>query len=425
MNTAEPPSSRPRVLLVDDDRDVHQAVSILLARAGIDLTSAMTPEEAYSALRLAPTDVILLDLNFMRGQTQGEEGFGALDRLLCEDPDAVVTIITGQSGIRIAVAAMQAGAFDFVMKPWRNQDLLERVQAAIAHRRKRAEQAELRKPGEARSDPPRLLGVSEGIARLRDLIRRAGPTTANVLVVGPPGSGRSLAARAVHHASASAASEMVILDARAAADPGDQLAAADMARAAHGAVLLRHVDRLDEAAQERLVVRLAANTRVIATASSAETLSPAFRARTGTVEIHIPPLGRRGEDALLLARHFVRAAERRHGRPTPGLTPEVEAAIATAHWADDVRGLEQAIERAVILGDGGPISEADLGLGTTTAMEAAGSSSQIPSNISLRDSERTLVAAALKRHGFNVSRAAEDLGLSRAALYRRMAKHGL
>jgi DNA-binding NtrC family response regulator len=425
MNSPEALSTRPRVLLIDDDRDVHQAVSVLFDREGIELTSAMNPDEAYSALRLAPVDAILLDLNFARGQTQGEEGFGALARLLAEDPDAAVTIITGHSGVRIAVAAMQAGAFDFVMKPWRNQELLERVRAAIAHHRRRAEIAAQRLPDGAPSDPPRLLGASPGITRVRDLIRRAGPTTANVLVLGPAGSGRSLVARAIHHASPLAAAEIVTLDARAAADPGDQLADAGLARAAHGVLLLRHVDRLDEAAQGRLLVRLAATTRIVATASSTEALSPAFRARVGTIEIHIPPLRQRGEDASLLARHFVRAAGRRHGLPTSGLTPEAEAAIAAAHWTDDVRGLEQAIERAAILGDDGPISEADLGLGTTAATEASGSSNQNLSNISLRDSERTLVAAALKRHGFNISRAAEDLGLSRAALYRRMAKHGL
>jgi DNA-binding NtrC family response regulator len=425
MNTLEPPSTRPCVLLIDDDRDVHQAVSVLLSRAGIYLTSAMTPDEAYSALRLAPADAILLDLNFARGHTQGEEGFGALDRLLGEDPDAVVTIITGHSGVRIAVAALQAGAFDFVMKPWRNRELLERVHAAIAHGRRRAEIAALRHPEATLSDSPRLLGASRGIVQVRDLIRRAGPTTANVLVLGPAGSGRSLAARAIHHASALAANEMVTLDARAAADPGDQLAGAGLARAAHGVLLFRHVDRLDEAAQGRLLVRLAATTRIVATASSVEVLSPAFRARVGTIEIRIPPLGQRDGDALLLARHFARAAERRHARPVTGFTPEAEAAIDATHWTDDVRGLEQAVERAVILGDGGPIGEADLGLGAATVTEPPSSSALPVSNVTLKDSERALVEAALRRHGFNVSRAAEDLGLSRAALYRRMAKHAL
>lgn len=423
MDTSPRPSTAPRVLLIDDDRDVHQAVSVLFARAGIDLISAMQPEVAYSALELAPADAILLDLNFTRGRTHGEEGFAALARLLGDDPDAAVVVITGHSGIRIAVAAMQAGAIDFVMKPWRNEELLERVRAAIAHRHRRREIAALRQHDGALADPPRLLGASEAMERVRDLIRRVGPTTANVLILGPAGSGRSLASRAIHHASARAAGELVTLDARAAADVHDDVAGADIVRAAGGTLLLRHVDRLNEVSQGRLLARLPGDVRIIATAQTAEPLLPALRARVGTVDIALPPLARRGGDALLLARHFARAAERRHGRPVLGFTPEAEAAIAVAHWSDDVRGLAQAVERAVVLGDGGLIGEADLGLGQPLAEKSAGA--PVASSLSLEESERTLVAAALKRHGFNVSRAADELGLSRAALYRRMAKHGL
>ncbi|WP_454887475.1 sigma-54-dependent transcriptional regulator [Sphingomonas oryzagri] len=411
------------MLLIDDDRDVHQAVSVLLDRAGIELVSAMNPEEAYSALELAPADAILLDLNFTRGRTHGEEGFAALARLIGDDPDEAIVVITGHSGIRIAVAAMQAGAIDFVMKPWRNEELLERVRAAIAHRRRRREIATLRQQAGAPADPPRLLGASEAMERVRDLIRRAGPTTANVLILGPAGSGRSLTARAIHHASARAVSEIVTLDARAAADPRDEIAGADIVRAAGGTLLLRHVDRLDEVAQGRLLGRLPAEARIIATAQATEPLSPALRARVGTVEIAIPPLDRRGGDALLLARHYARAAERRHSRPVLGFTPEAEAAIAAARWTDDVRGLAQAVERAVVLGDGGPIGEAALGLGLYLP-ELPSSSGAVP-GLSLEEGERALIEGALKRHGFNVSHAAGELGLSRAALYRRMAKHGL
>lgn len=417
------PDRSPRVLLIDDDRDVHKAVAVLFARAGIELVSAMQPDEAYSALELAPADAILLDLNFTRGRTHGEEGFAALARLLGDDPDAAVVVITGHSGIRIAVAAMQAGAIDFVMKPWRNEELLERVRAALAHRQRRREIAALRQHDGAPADPPRLLGASAAMERVRDLIRRVAPTSANVLVLGPAGSGRSLASRAIHHASARAAGECVMLDARAAADPRDEVAGADIARAASGTLLLRHVDRLNEVAQGRLLARLPADVRVVATADQAEAMLPALRARVGTVEIAMPPLAQRGGDALLLARHFARLAERRHGKPVLGFTPEAEVAIAVTPWSDEVRGLAQAVERAVVLGDGGPIGETDLAIGqpaSDTPAEAV-----VAASLSLEDSERTLIAAALKRHGFNVSRAADDLGLSRAALYRRMAKHGL
>lgn len=422
MNTSKPLSSPPRVLLIDDDRDVHQAAAVLLDRAGIAMTSVANPEEAHSALELEPADAILLDLNFTRGRTNGDEGFAALGRLLRDDPDAAVVVITGHSGIRIAVAAMQAGAIDFVMKPWRNEELLQRVRAAIAHRREREEVATRNREGCATTDPIRVLGGSDGIDQVRDLIRRVGPTNANVLVRGPAGSGRTLVAQAIHKASTRAASEIITLEARAAAEPRDETAGLDLERAASGILLVRHVDQLDELAQARLLLRLPAQARVVATATATEPLTPALLARIGTIEIAMPPLAERSGDALLLARHFARAAEMRHQRSIPGFTPEAEAAIASAHWADDVRGLAQAVERAVILSDGGPIDRRDLGL--DVARKTADASSQAPI-LHLRQSERALIDAALKRHSFNVSFAAQELGLSRAALYRRMAKYGI
>ena len=424
MNSSPAPSSRPRVLLIDDDRDVHQAVAMILDRAGIDMLGAASPEEAHSLLERHRCDAILLDLNFTRGLTHGEEGFAALARLLGDDPNAAVVVITGHSGVRIAVAAMRAGAFDFVMKPWRNAELIERVQAAIAHRRRQDEISALQRAEGAQSEPPRLLGASAGIEQVRMLIRRIAPTNANVLVTGPPGSGRSLAGRALHYSSARAAGPLVEIEAVAAADPADTAAAADLARAADGTLLLRHAGMLDTAMQTRLAARLPQGVRVVATADSAAGLSASFRARIGTVEIGMPPLADRPGDALLLARHFARAAEERHGKPVRGFTADAEALIGTALWPDEVRGLASAVERAVVLGEGSPIGIGQLGIAPAPE-NAAPPQSAGPAALSLERSERSLIEAALKRHGFNISRAADDLGLSRAALYRRMAKHGL
>lgn len=422
MNSPSPPSSAPRILLIDDDRDVHQAVAVMLERAGIGMMGAASPEEAYSLLERHRADAILLDLNFTRGRTHGEEGFGALARLLGDDPNAAIVVITGHSGVRIAVAAMRAGAFDFVMKPWRNADLIDRMRAAIAHRKRQDEIMALQRADGSLTDAPRLLGASTGIEQVRDLIRRVALTSANVLVSGPAGSGRSLAARAIHNSSARTVGELVEIEALAAADPGDAAAGADLARAVGGTLLLRHADMLNTSAQTRLTSRLPQDMRVIATAASTATLSPAFRARIGTVEITMPPLARRRGDALLLAQHFARAAEERHGKPVRAFTADAEALIAVTIWPDDVRGLASAVERAVVLSEGGPIGIEQLGI--APAAESAADAANVP-GLSLEQSERLLVEAALKRHGFNISRAADDLGLSRAALYRRMAKHGL
>lgn len=421
MNTTLPSSSRPCVLLIDDDSDVHQAVAVLLGRAGIDMLGAPSPEDAYSLLERQRADAILLDLNFARGRTHGEEGFAALARLLGDDPNAAVVVITGHSGVRIAVAAMRAGAFDFVMKPWRNADLIERVQAAIAHRKRQDEIMALQRADGALPAPPRLLGSSAAIEHVRDLVRRIAPTSASVLVTGPAGSGRSLAGRAIHCSSARAVGEVVEIEALSASDPADVEAAAGLAQARDGTVLLRHADMLDTAAQVRLLSRLPADARVVATAESSATLSPPLRARIATVEIAMPPLAERPGDAVLLARHFARVAEERHGKPVRGFTGDAEALIAATVWPDEVRGLASAVERAVVLGDGEPIGIEQLGLVPVTR-----SDDEAPEKprLSLEQSERSLIEAALKRHGFNISHAAGDLGLSRAALYRRMAKYG-
>ena len=425
MNTTFDSSSPPRLMLIDDDLDVHQSVEILMRRAGIVFVGVASPEEAYSTLEFEAIDVVLLDLNFERGQTQGEEGFAALARILGDDPDTAVVVITGHSGVRIAVAAMRAGAFDFVMKPWRNDELLERVRAAVAHRQRRREIAALQ--GEAtneRNQPLQILGASAGMEQVRQMVRRVAPTTVDVLIIGPAGSGRSLAARVIHAGSPLAARDFVPIEAEAAADPADMAAAADLERAHEGTLLLCHVDRLDGAAQTRLLARLGRDMRVIATAESAGSLSPALRARVGTIEIRVPALVERCEDAVLLARHFLRRAERQHARPAGGFTPEAEQLIAGTAWPDEVRGLAQAVERAVVLGEGHIIGPAELGL-VRVSENAPTPIAPPPVVLSLEESEKALVAAALKRNGFNVSRAADDLGLSRAALYRRMAKHGL
>jgi len=410
------------LLLVDDDPDVAKAVSVLLGHAGMEVAVAGNPAEAYERLALDGFDAILLDLNFTRGQTGGDEGFACLARILGDDPDAAVIVITGHSGIRIAVAAMRAGALDFVMKPWRNAELIERVRAAIAHRRRRAEIATLRREAAPSNEPPRLIGASPAIERVRELIRRIGPTTASVLVRGPSGSGRTLVAQALHHASARAGKDMIALDARVLVDPGDEQARATLAQTAGGTLLVSHADRLDEVGQGRLLDRLPADARLIATVEASEALIPALHGRLGTIEIAVPPLVERGNDGVMLAHHFARLAERRHARPVTGFTPEAEAAILARCWPDEVRGLARAVERAVLLDEDGVISPADLGVEDAAPAVAGGTA---PLNLNLERSERVLVETALKRHGFNVSHAAAELGLSRAALYRRMAKHGL
>ncbi|MGP7795154.1 sigma-54-dependent transcriptional regulator [Sphingomonas sp. CLY1604] len=405
-------SSALSILLIDDNPHVAESLGLAVRLAGHALERAADPEEALSRLAVGRYDAILLDMNYAAGRTGGEEGMALLGRILADDPGARVVVITAHSGIRIAVEAMRAGARDFVMKPWRNADLLARLERAAAP----ATAAPMPLPVDPRpqADALRLIGDSDGIVRARDLIRRVGPTLAGVLVTGASGTGRTLVAAAIHAASPHAEQPMIRVDLRDA--PAWQ-----RLDDASGTLLLRHLSALDAVEQARLLDRLPDAARIIAIADDAAAIHPALARRVAAVEIALPPLASRGDDALLLARHFVRIAAERHGRPVPQLTPSAEAAVLRAPWPDEVRGLAAAVERAVLLGDGGVI---DTALLLPPAPAPAVPAATAPSRFDLEENERAVIAAALRQHHHNVTHAANALGLSRGALYRRMERYG-
>jgi DNA-binding NtrC family response regulator len=382
---------RGHVLVVDDDADVQQAAGLLLGRHGFHVSMAAQPAQLWSVLAgtpvPGPVDVILLDLNFSRGAVSGAEGFDCLAQIMAHDASAVVVVVTGHSGINIAVQAMRAGASDFVMKPWNNARLLATLEVALALRRRRLDDAQA--PGgragaeAAGGDENLLLGESAAMDRVRALIRRAAPTQASVLIWGAAGTGKSLIARTLHRQSPRAGGPFVCVDLFALSSD-------------EGGPIGRDGVRAD------LLFRL------------------------NTVEIAVPPLGARDGhgvgDARLLAEHFLRLFADRHGRPQKPLSPQAAEAITATTWPGEVRGLRQAMERCVIFSDGLVYEAADV---HAQGMVPAGDPTAVDPSPSLADTERALVAAALNRAGFNVSHAAKALGLTRAALYRRMAKHGL
>ncbi|MDJ0276742.1 response regulator [Sphingomonas sp. 2R-10] len=398
-------SSGLSVLLVDDNASIAESIALAVRLGGHRIDGATGPEEALSRMAAARYDVILLDMNYAPGRTDGAEGLALLARILTEEPGAAIVVITAHSGVRIAVEAMRAGARDFIMKPWRNADLLARIASAATPRA-------LAAATPAPLEPARLLGDSAAIDRLRALLRRIGPTSAGVVVTGPAGSGRGLTAAALHAASAHAARPLPAIDLR------DDMAW-DAIDAHAPVLLLRHPDRLGDVAQARLLARLGPDTRCIAIADHAGAIAPALARRIATVEIAVPPLVARDGDALLLARHFARVAAARHGRPVPAFTAAAEVRILSGPWADEVRGLAAAVERAVLLGDGDTIDAALLAPASVAAV------AEPAIRFDLEGNERAVIEAALREHHHNVSHAATALGLSRGALYRRMARHGL
>lgn len=418
-------STARSILLIDDNDDVARAVEIAFRVVGHSVERADNAQDAYSRLALRRFDAIILDLNFSPGKTDGSEGLACLDRILADDPGACVVLLTAHGGVRIAVAAMQAGARDFAVKPWNNADLIAKVEAAIA-RAPVAIAGSAHEAGKAGADraalvtqPASLLGECPPIVALRDLIHRLGPTAAGVTITGPSGSGRSLTALALHAASPHTTQEAIRVDLR---DVAQQERLPEM----RGTVILRHPDRLDEIAQQRLLTLLPQGARLIAIADDLNLILPALRRQIGVVELKVPPLAERGEDVVLLARHFLRLAAERHGRPLLPLSEGAVDAIRAARWPDEVRGLALATERAVLLADGDMIGPEAFAAATPAAATATHDrDTRTSARFDLDQTEKALIQAALREYGHNISHAAQALGLSRASLYRRMERHGL
>lgn len=403
------PSTALSILLVDDNPHVAESLAMAVRLAGHFLDHAAGPEEALSQLAARRYDAILLDLNYAAGRTDGAEGMALLARILAEDQAARIVVVTAHSGIRIAVEAMRAGACDFVMKPWRNADLLSKLTAAAAHRVPRSTAT----PAQMTEEPVRLIGDSQAMASVRDLIRRVGPTRAGVLVTGLSGSGRSLVATALH--AASGGGKLTRLDLR----DREGWTRID---AATGTLLLRYPDQLGAVEQARLLDRLPDAVRLIAIADWAGAIGPALARRLAAIEIALPPLSEREGDVLLLLRHFLRLAAIRHARAAPRLTPAAEEAVRRAAWPDQLHGLAAAAERAVLLGEGDVV---DAALLVPPPLAPSVPAAPVASRFDLEESERAMIEAALREHHHNVTHAATALGLSRGALYRRMERHGL
>ena len=446
-----------RVLFIDDDPDVLTSVRLLLARHEFEVLTAPAPAEGLSLLAGAAVDAVLLDLNFSRGATTGEEGLRALADVLSQDPQAVVVVVTAHSGINIAVSAMRAGASDFITKPWSNDRLAATVRTAVELRRQRRQASSVRAENkalvrEAFGEEAAILGSSPLMTRLRALLARTGPTDANVLILGENGTGKELVARALHQASHRAEGPFIPVDLGAVPEAeveaelfGDR-ANPDSGRfaAAHGGTLfLDEIGRLPQGLQLKLLSALERgqitpvggdrpmpiDTRIMATSTmprgqlySESTLRPDLLYRLNTVEISLPPLRDRGDDLLELARHFLRHYARRYGRPEKPLSSAAAAALKADPWPGNVRALRHAVERAVILSDGPAYEPGDFPL---TERASGVPEPTRGGDLNLARSERWLIEQALQRHQFNVSHAAKDLGLTRAALYRRMEKHGL
>ena len=458
-----------RCIVVDDDPDILLSARLLLRDMFEEVATYQAPEEALAAMEQGHVDVVLLDANFGRGATNAAEGFHWLGEILKRDPQTVVVMITAHGGVQTAVEAMKRGATDFVSKPWSNERLLATVRTAAALRNSREEAVTERKRAAAVTAPASgaeamLFGPSPGMARVMSLIERAAPTEANVLILGENGTGKELVARELHRRSRRADQVLVSVDLGAVAENlfeselfghvkgaftdarGDRIG---RLQAADGGTLfldevgnlpLHLQPKLLTALEQRQVIPVGANrpvpidVRVIAATNlPPERLADEglFRQdllfRLNTVEIELPPLRERREDILLLIDHYVALYSKKYGKPARQMRADVAAALVAYEWPGNVRALRHAAERAVILAGDDAFTVEDFSLSRAAAPRIAASPppSLPASDLNLDRAEKQMVEAALKKHAYNISLAAAELGLTRASLYRRMDKHGL
>lgn len=387
----------PCLLFVDDDRDIQVAARILFQRRGINMLSAHDAAEALTRLASHPVALVLLDLNYTKGARTGAEGLALLKDMLVLRPDLPVLVVTGHSGVSIAVEAMRAGATDFVMKPWNNERLVNLVSKTL----------EKSRVSHSSETDPVLIVASQVMKQCVADVDRIATTRAPILISGPAGVGKMLLARRIH-ALSNDTGALHVLDAEdCEALPEEGGVWIFRNSEALSASLQRHLtDRLDERSPPRVIALSSLEPHTLRSR-----LQPKLMLHLGLVTLKIPPLSERPDDIPALAAHFLHYFSVRHMLPEPELDAARSAALQAEVWPQNVRSLRAAVERAVIMG------------GWQASPEGPGN--QAEETQTLRDTERSLIEAALRRHSFNVTQAARELGLTRPALYRRMARYGL
>ncbi|HET7451215.1 MAG TPA: sigma-54 dependent transcriptional regulator [Thermoanaerobaculia bacterium] len=446
-----------RILIADDQPDVLEALRLLLKTERYATETVSSPEAVLEAVRKVEFDALLMDLNYARDTTSGQEGLELLPRLRELDEQLPVVVMTAWGSIDLAVEAMRRGARDFIQKPWDNARLLATVRTQVelgaALRRGLRLEAENRA---LRDFAPSFIADSSAMKPVLQMIARVGPTDANVLVTGESGTGKGLVAQALHAASPRASGPFVTINmgglpegvfeselfghVRGAFTDAKSDRMGRFELASGGTLFQDEIANLTLAQQARLLRVIETgefeavgssrtrkvDVRIVSATNAdlrAEVAAGRFRQdllfRLNTVEIPLPPLRERRDDLPALASHFLRQHAGKHRKPSAGFAPAALDAMRAYAWPGNVRELEHVVERAVLMAEGREIRAADLGLTPPSAPVSA------VEEMSLEDVESLLIRKALARFDGNVSRAAEFLGLSRSALYRRLQRYGL
>jgi DNA-binding NtrC family response regulator len=450
-----------RILVADDQPDVLEALKLLLKGEGYAADTVKSPAAALKAIEATDFALVLMDLNYARDTTSGQEGLELLQKIQALDASLPVVVMTAWASVDLAVEAMRRGARDFITKPWDNPRLLAIIRNQIelgsaqrAYRRLQQENEILRGASGGKAGPP-LIAQSAVMRPVLDVIARVGPSDANVLITGENGTGKGLVAQALHAVSVRAAKPFISVNmgglpegvfeselfghvrgafTDAKADRAGRFELAD-----GGTLFLDEIGNIPLSQQAKILRTIEtgefervgssrtyhANVRLVSATNSdlpAEVAAGKFRQdllfRLNTIQLHLPPLRERREDIELLAQHFLKQHVGRYRKSISGFDEAAMTAMRDYAWPGNVRELDHSVERGVLMAAGKVVRAADLGLNAAQATPRL-------EEMSIEEVEAFLIKKTLARCDGNARKAAEELGLSRSAFYRRLEKYGL
>ncbi len=453
-----------KLLIIDDDEDVLLAAKMLLKKYANEVIIEKNPKKIPFLLNDDIYDVILLDMNFSKDITSGKEGFYWLSQIKEKDPDAVVILITAFGDVEMAVKALKEGATDFVLKPWQNEKLIATISTASKLKKSYQEVDHLKQAKKVLQEDSYqpfkdILGESNGIKEVFTLIDKVAATEANMLILGENGTGKELVARAIHNKSLRKEQVFMAVDMGAIAETlfeselfGHKKGSftdakedrAGRIEVAHGGTLfLDEIGNLSlpmqakilTTLQQRQVTRIGSvKPVVIDIRLICATNMPIYEMvkenqfrqdllyRINTVEIHLPPLRDRGEDIPILTDHFIDLYCKKYRKPVKSIGASTIKKLQKYRWPGNVRELQHAIERAVIMSESSTLNPEDFFFLSQVNDSA---DSQEENTLALDEVEKSTILKAINKHNGNISKAARELGLTRASLYRRLEKHGL
>ncbi len=453
-----------KLLIIDDDEDVLLAAKMLLKKHAREVIIEKNPKKIPFLLNDSDYDVILLDMNFSKDITSGKEGFYWLNQILEKDPNAVVILITAFGDVEMAVRALKDGATDFVLKPWQNEKLIATISTASKLKNSYKEVDQLKQTKKVLQEESNqrfkeIIGESPSMKNVYNVIDKVAGTDANVLILGENGTGKELVARALHQKSIRKEQVFINVDMGAITETlfeselfghkkgsftdakEDRAGRFEVANG--GSLFLDEIGNLSlplqskllTALQRREVIRIGTNKsipidiRLICATNmpiydmvSENTFRQDLLYRINTVEIHLPALRERMEDIKVLSEHFVDMYCRKYRKVSKSISASTLKKFEKYKWPGNIRELQHAIERAVIMSDKNTLMSEDFFF---LSQSGDVSDEQLHETLDLDEVEKSTIRKAINKHNGNISKAAKELGLTRASLYRRLEKHGL